>query len=170
MMVFAAVAVEPHRGWELRADCRYIDRSAASTIDLVVVESTSPDVSDTAIVRGYRDRHSAGLRVLRSFLEGRGVAALRGRFENNGVPETTVTPSNIDFTKWELGAALGWQFSERVSGTAAYSHYFIPPREVNDSLHQPLAEPSLDAFNHPSPTGTYDATSDYLTLSMSVTL
>jgi len=70
----------------------------------------------------------------------------------------------------ELGTALQWSFSERISGTAAYSHYFIPPREVDDSLHQPLAEPSLDAFNHPSPTGTYDATSDYLTLSMSVVL
>ena len=33
-----------------------------------------------------------------------------------------------------------------------------------------VAEPALDAYNHPSPTGTYDATSDYLTLSLSALL
>jgi hypothetical protein len=170
LMVFTALAFEPHPRWELRFDHRFINRAAASSTDLVVVEATSPDVMDTTLVKGYYDRQSFGLRLARSLAEGRGRAALRTRYENNSVPEQTVTPSNMDFQKLEIGLAGSWALSRRVLLTGQVSHYFLWSRRVDESLHRPLAEPSLDEFNHPSPTGTYTGVADYVAFWMSVLL
>jgi MYXO-CTERM domain-containing protein len=170
LMTFAALAVEPAQGWELRADYRFIQRSHNPDLDIDVVEATSPDVKDTLVVRGYQDRHSLGLRLAHRLLEGRGLVAARARVEPNSVPENTVAPNNVDFDKLELGVAGRLLLSPRVALVAMYSHYFMPAREVDDSLHQPLTEPTLDAFNHPAPTGTYRATSDYLALALSVSM
>jgi|GEM_PF-6309502 len=95
------------------------------------------------------------------------MAALRLRYENNSVPETTAAPNNLDFDKYEVGAASRVLLSKRLSLVAMYSHYFIGDRMVDESLHQPTAEPTQDAINHPSPVGRYSATSDYLALYLS---
>lgn len=170
LMVFAAAAVEPADGWELRADYRFLDRSQVSDVNIIVVEATSPDVKDTNVVRGYRDRHSVGLRASRRLLEGRALVAARARYEPNSLPESTTAPNNLDFDKLELGLAARFALSARTSLVGMYSHYFMPDRVVDDSLHQPLAEPTLDAFNHPSPTGTYGATADYVAFALSVAM
>jgi hypothetical protein len=167
-MAFTAVAVEPAPQWEIRADYRYLDRSAIGDLYLDVVKASSEDLKDTAIVRGYTDRHSFGLRLSRLIMDGRGLAALRARFEPNSVPETTVAPNNVDFDKYELGLVARMFLSERVSLVGQYSHYFMPSRLVDESLHQPLAEPELDSFNHPAPTGTYGGTADYVAFSLSI--
>jgi len=167
-MAFTAVAVEPAPQWEIRADYRFIDRSAIGDLYLDVVKASSEDLKDTAVVRGYQDRHSFGLRLSRLILDGRGLAALRARFEPNSVPETTVAPNNVDFDKYEMGVVARMFLSPRVSLVGQYSHYFMSSRLVDESLHQPLAEPELDSFNHPAPTGTYGGTADYVALSLSV--
>ncbi|HUH03166.1 MAG TPA: outer membrane protein transport protein [Kofleriaceae bacterium] len=170
LMTFAALAVEPARGWELRADYRFLQRSRSSDLNIEVVAATSPDVKDSLVVRGYDDRHSLGLRVATRFLEGRGLLAARARIEPNTVPEETVAPNNVDFDKLELGIAARYLLSPRVAVVGMYSHYFMPSRLVDESLHRPLTEPSLDAFNHPAPTGTYAATADYLAFVLSVAM
>ena len=162
LMTFAAVAVEPAYGWEVRADYRYLDRSEVADMNVHGTAATSEDVKDTALVRGYRDRHSFGLRASRLVGAGRGLVAARARFEPNGVPETTAAPNNLDFDKLELGVAGRYLMSRNVWVTVFYSHYFMAPRTVDDSLHQPLVEASLDTYNHPAPVGTYSATSDYV--------
>lgn len=170
LMTFAALAVEPAQGWELRADYRFLQRSKSSDLNIDVVAATSPDVKDSLVVRGYDDRHSLGLRVATRFLEGRGLVAARARLEPNSVPEETVAPNNVDFDKLELGVAARYLLSRRVAVVGMYSHYFMPSRLVDESLHQPLTEPSLEAFNHPAPTGTYAATADYLAFVLSVSM
>lgn len=170
LMTFAALAVEPAHGWEVRADYRFLQRSSNSDLNIDVVAATSPDVKDTLVVRGYEDRHSLGLRVATHFLEGRGLAAVRARLEPNSVPEETVAPNNVDFDKLELGVAARFLVSPRVAVVGMYSHYFMPSRRVDDSVYRPLTEPSLDAFNRPAPTGTYAATADYLALVLSVAM
>jgi long-subunit fatty acid transport protein len=167
LMVFTAVAVRPADAWEVRADYRYVDRSSMANSDLAVVEATSPDVRGTPIVRGYNDRHSIGLRGSRELRDRRLRLALRLRYENTTVPEQTFTPSNVDFAKYELGAIASFSLTSRYLLTGQYSKYLIPSRHIDDSLHRPLAQSSLDAYNHPSPTGRYQATSDYLLLQLS---
>jgi long-subunit fatty acid transport protein len=170
LMTFAAIAVEPADRWEVRADYRFIDRSAAGNLHFDIEEASTEDVRDTMVVRGYRDRHSLGLRASHAFLEGRGLGALRARWEPNTVPESTVAPNNLDFDKVELGAALRFWISPRAAVVGQYSHYLLRGRTVDDSLHQPLAERELDAFNHPAPTGEYQAAADYLAFMLSVVM
>ncbi|HTM21467.1 MAG TPA: outer membrane protein transport protein, partial [Kofleriaceae bacterium] len=170
LMAFAALAVEPADRWELRADYRYLDRSASSNLHFDVQEATSEDVRDTLVARGYHDRHSLGLRASHAFLEGRGLGALRARWEPNSIPESTLAPNNLDFDKVELGAALRFWISRRAAVLGQYSHYLLRGRTVDQSLHQPLAERELDAFNHPSPTGDYSAAADYVAFVLSVVM
>ncbi len=167
-MAFTAIAVEPAPLWEVRADYRFLDRSSISDLYLDVVKASSDDLADTAVVRGYQDRHSFGLRLSRLLYGGRALAALRARLEPNSIPESTVAPNNLDFDKLELGVAARMFLSGNVSVVGMYSHYFMPTRVVDESLHQPLAEPELDSFNHPSANGTYGASADYLAISLSV--
>ena len=167
LMVFSAVAVEPEPGWEVVADYRFIRRSQAPNTDLVVSESTSPSVDDTAVVRGYNNRHSVGVRASRDF-EAKGLlAALRIRYESSSVPEETLSPSNLDFHKVELGAAAAYSLSDRVDVIGQYSRYILARQRVTSSLNGPVAEPSLAAFNKPSPTGEYSGASDYLAFGVS---
>jgi MYXO-CTERM domain-containing protein len=170
LMGFAALAVEPVDRWEVRADYRFINRAAASDLYFDVDESTatSEDVKDSAVIRGRNDRHSFGLRVAHSFR--RGLVAVRGRYEPNSIPDETIAPNNLDFDKLELGLAARLHVSRKVSLVAHYSHFFIASRTVESSLHQPYTEPTLEPFNHPTPTGTYGATSDYVALLLSVAM
>lgn len=167
LMAFAAVAVEPTPAWELRADYRFADRSALDTTDVVVTETDSSFLRDTAIVRGYRDRHSFGLRGLHHLA--RGSFGLRARLETNGIPDEYATPANLDFTKLELGAAVHWQLGERLGLTGHYAHFELLERQ-GASHFGPMGHRALDAYNRPSAAGTYRGVSDYLLLFLSMRL
>jgi len=134
----------------------------------LVSEATSPNVTDTRLVRGYTDRHGVGARISRSFSERRGILAIRGRWERNTVPDVMITPSNIDFKKYELGAALRWKLSPRLAVSSQVSHFFIPARTIDESLYQSTSEPTLDAFSKPSPLGRYTARAEYFAVWMSM--
>jgi hypothetical protein len=60
----------------------------------------------------------------------------------------------------EIGLALQWQIVDELSLLVQYSHLFLIDRDVQTSLHRPLTQPSLAAFNHPSPTGHYTGSAD----------
>jgi long-subunit fatty acid transport protein len=167
LSIFSAIAVRPTQGWEIRVDHRFLDYSSVANTDVIMVEATSPELKDTSIVRGYNDVHSVGLRLGHMFSTGRGRAALNGRWERNKVPELTATPSNLDFNKYELGAALQWAFNGQFAMTGQYSHFFLTGRQVDESLHRTLADPNLDAYNHPAPLGSYDGAADMFSLFLS---
>jgi hypothetical protein len=57
-----------------------------------------------------------------------------------------------------------------ISMSFEYQHYFLVARDIETSLHRPLSQPSLAAFNHPSPTGRYSGTADRLQLGFNVHL
>jgi hypothetical protein len=90
--------------------------------------------------------------------------AAYGAFQNNTVPDLTLAPNNIDFDRIELGLAARVQIVEQLSVTLQYTHVFLPDRTITESLHRPVAQPSLTAFNHPSPTGTYTGSAETLRL------
>lgn len=169
LMVFSAIAYEPAPRWELALDYRFLGRSTVPNTDVIVTEATSDLVSDTAVVRGYRNRHSLGARASHRIELAPVLAALRVRYESNSVPEETMSPSNVDFHKIELGGAAIWSITPRVDVIGQYSRFILARRSVDDSLNRPLAEPSLAAFNKPSPTGSYRGVSDYLAFGVSTT-
>ncbi|MBT8495360.1 MAG: outer membrane protein transport protein, partial [Deltaproteobacteria bacterium] len=167
LSVFSAVSITPTANWEIRVDHRFLDYSSVANTDVIMVEVTSPDLKDTSIVKGYNDVHSVGLRLGRSFYGGRGRAAMSSRWERNKVPELTATPSNVDFNKYEVGAAVQWAFSRRFAMTGQYSHHFLTSRDVDQSLHRTVADPNLDAYNHPAPLGSYNGAADTFSLFLS---
>ncbi len=167
LSVFSAISVNPAKNWEVRLDHRFMDYSSVANADLLIAEATSPDIKDTALVKGFRDVHSVGLRLSRVLMGGRGQTALIGRWESNKVPELVATPSNVDFNKYELGAAVQWMVSRRVSVIGQYAHFFIADRTVDENLHRTTLDANLDAYNHPAPMGTYRAASDTLSVYLS---
>lgn len=164
LMIFSSVAWEPAAEWEVMADYRFLRRSSAANTDILVTESTSDLVGDTAVVRGNDDKHGVGLRLSRLFDEVGITAALRLRYESNSVPRETTSPSNLDFAQYEVGGAAAWAVTDGVELMGQYSRFFLDGRDVDESLNRPLAEPALAAFNKPSPTGEYSGVSDYIAL------
>ncbi|MEM9191774.1 MAG: outer membrane protein transport protein [Myxococcota bacterium] len=159
MNIYAAVAYRPSQRLEVAAEYRYINRASQPSLLVDITKATSNLVEDAVLARAYRDQHTVSLRGEYSVVDELRVA-LFGRYTNNTVPENTTSPSTLDFTKWELGLAVRWQISQTVGITAQYSHFIIPDTVVRNSLHRPLAQPSLATFNHPRPTGTYSVNAD----------
>ncbi len=169
LAVFAAVAFQPARAWELEADYRFHDSSAETEMDIRLSETTSPDIRSTELVRGTRDQHSAGVRARYSAMSDRLAVAARVRVENNTIAESVYTPSNIDFQKLEVGAGASWRATENVSVVTHYSHYFLTSVDVDESLYRPVSVASLDAYNHPVPFGRYSGTADQLCVALATT-
>jgi long-subunit fatty acid transport protein len=163
---FTAVSVQLDPLWDLTMDYRFANTSDQTSFDVLLSETTTPDLKDTEVIKGTRDRHSIGARARRSFAEGRGVGIVRTRYENDTVTEITTTPNNADFHKLELGGGVRWQISRRIELTGLYSHFFVFDKEVRSSLHRPNTLTSLDPYNHPTPTGRYSAGADKLTVSL----
>lgn len=168
LAVFMGVAYEPARTWEVSADYRFLNYAETSNTDILISESTSPDLKDAQVVRGRKNRHSIGLRLNKSFLSDRAVVALRGRYENNRVAERTFTPSNMDFQKVELAATVRWVVSQRWAIAAQYSKFLMSSVTVDESLHRSVTDSNLDAYNHPAPLGTYTAAADMLSLGLTL--
>ena len=91
-------------------------------------------------------------------------------FQNNTIPEGTTAPNNLDFHRFELGAAARWRIVRELSVMLQYSHLFLVDLNVQTSLHRPLTQPSLADFNHPSPTGVYAARADTVRLGLALHL
>ena len=80
----------------------------------------------------------------------------------------TTTPNNADFHKIEVGAGGQWRLNNRMRLAAFYSHYIIFARDITQSLHQPNTIKALESYNHPVPTGRYDAGADKLTVTLGI--
>ncbi|MBT8494167.1 MAG: outer membrane protein transport protein [Deltaproteobacteria bacterium] len=166
LAAFSALSVQLSPRWDAAVDYRFANNASGTSFDVLISDATSPDIQDTEVVKGTRNRHSAGLRLRRTFANGRGVGLGRARYENNTVTEITTTPNNADFHKLELGAGVAWQLSKRTLLMGQFNHYLIFDREVRTSLHQPTTVRSLEPFNHPTPTGKYSAGANSLTVSL----
>jgi long-subunit fatty acid transport protein len=169
MLVTAGVLVRPEERWEIALDYSFEHRSSQPSLDFVVTQATSPSIADTQKVQGYRDRHGLNLRVAFSPIERLRLAVLAA-FESSSVPDEVFTPNNMDFDKWIAGLAVHWRMTTGFSMSFEYQHYFLVPRDIETSLHRPLSQPSLAAFNHPSPTGRYSGMADRLQLGLNVHL
>jgi hypothetical protein len=103
-------------------------------------------------------------------LDGRLLGGVRARYENDSIPERVTTPSHMDFDKVELGGVVSWALGRHTALLAQYSHFFLVGETVDESTYHPIAERGLEAFDKPSPTGTYGGAADSVTLFFSAQL
>jgi long-subunit fatty acid transport protein len=156
LQLMLGASAYPHPQVELAADYRFEHLSSQPNFNVRIIEATSDAIDDTTKVQAYRDRHSVFFRATYLPIPELRVAIFAS-WNSNTVPDSTAAPNNLDFDRFELGLAVRWRIVREVSVTAQYSHLFLPDRNVTQSLHRPLTQPSLAAFNHPSPTGVYSA-------------
>ncbi len=170
LAVFGAVSVIPADSWEISVDYRFLNYASTTNSDIIISQATSPELKNTAVVRGNKNRHSIGFRTAKGILNQKAVVAIRGRYENNYVAERTYTPSNLDFEKIEVAAIVRWSVSDRVAIAGQYSKFFLFTETIDESLNRSLADPNLDAYNRPAPLGTYSADVDLVSLGISVAI
>ena len=169
LVLHAGVSGRPHPMVEIAGQYRFEHTSSQPNFNLRVTEATSDSVGDSSKPQAYTDRHTAMLRVaVLPVPELR--LALFGSFQNNTVPQDTTAPNNLDFHRVEVGLAARWRIVDEVSVMLQYGHTFLLDNHVETSLHRPLTQPSLAAFNHPSPTGVYSGSADQVRLGVALHL
>jgi long-subunit fatty acid transport protein len=169
LQLFCGMTGRPHPQVELSTGYRYENMSSQPELNLRILAATNEAITDNTKVQGQEDRHAVMLRA--AFLPVPELRlALFASFTSNTVPEDYAAPNNIDFDRFEIGLAAQWRIVREVSVMAQYSHIFLPDRNIEQNLHRPIAEPSLAAFNHPSPTGTYAANADTVRIGVALHL
>ena len=167
--LIVGLSATPHPMVEIAANYQFEQLSSQPNFNTRISETTSPDIMDTVKPQAYLDRHRAFLRVAVMPIPELRIAA-HGVFQANTIPENTFAPNNIDFHRVEVGLAIRWRVADAVSILAQYSHIFLIDQVIDESLHRPLTQPSLTAFNHPTPTGTYSGAADTVRLGMVIHL
>jgi len=154
---------------ELGLNYIFENSSSQANFNLVITEATSQTIEDTTKPQAYTNRHRVQLRVAYLPIEQLRVLAF-GSIQTGVVPDLTMAPNNIDFDRYEIGLAARWHIVEQFSVMVQYSHVFLAERTITDSLHRPVIEPELTAFNHPSPTGTYSGSANQIRLGLGLHL
>lgn len=160
-------SARPHEMVEIAASYRFENLSSQPNFYTRIAETTSGSITDSIKPQAYADEHRAFVRVAVLPVPELTVAA-HGVYQSNTVPDSTVAPNNLDFHRVEVGLAARWRIVEELSVMVQYSHLFLVDRNVTESLHRPLTQPSLAAFNHPSPTGRYTGAADTIRLGLTV--
>ncbi len=165
----AGVSVYPVPNVELGLNYVFENTASQPNFNLIITEATSDAVENTTKPQAYTNRHRLQLRA--AYLPVEQVRLIVfGSFQTNIVPDLTMAPNNIDFDRWELGLAARWRIVDAFSVYLQYSHVFLPDRNITQSYHRPVSQPSLVAFNHPSPTGTYSGSADIVRLGLNLHL
>ncbi len=169
MVVLAGVSARPVDGLELALAYQFEHTSADPNRDVYVTQAISGNVENAVKPQAYLNRHRVSLRVEYAPIPTLELALL-GVYQSSTVPDLALTPNNMDFAGISVGVAARWRIVESFSVTLQLNHTFLVDHVVTESLHRPVAEPSLAAFNHPSPTGRYSGTVDAVRLALALDL
>ncbi len=169
LIFFFGVSARPHPMVELAAYYQFEHTSSQPNFNLDVSEATSEAITDQSKPQAYLDRHRVlvrgGVYPVEELL-----LAIHGAYQSNTVPDETAAPNNLDFHRVEVGANARWRIVPELSLLLSYSHIFLIDRDVTTSLHRPVTQPSLAAFNHPSPTGRYHGSANTVRLGLALHL
>lgn len=168
LLLIAGVSARPHEMIEIAANYQFEHTSSQPNSIIRVTETTSVSpIPDPVKPQGYVDRHRVFLRfALIPIPELR--IAIHGVFQSNTVPEDVLAPNNLDYHRVEIGLAVRWRVVEELSLTVQYGHLFLLDHNVEMSLHGPVTQPSLAAFNHPAPTGLYTGAANSIRLGVAL--
>ncbi|MGE0786674.1 MAG: OmpP1/FadL family transporter [Sandaracinaceae bacterium] len=167
MQIFFGVSARPHPMVDLGVYYQFEHTSSQPNFNLTVTEATSESIENQSKPQAYVDRHRVHLRAGVLPIPELLVAA-HFTFQSNTVPDETLAPNNMDFNRIELGLTARWQLIDEVSLLLSYGHTFLIDRDISTSLHRPVTQPSLAAFNHPSANGTYSGSADIVRLAVGV--
>lgn len=158
LFLFGA-SVRPHPAVDLAAYYQFEHASTQPNFNLDVTEATSEAITSQARPQAYVDRHRVLFRA--AFLPVPELRlAVHGVYQSNTIPDETLAPNNLDFDRVEVGATARWRIVDELSVLLQYSHIALVDREIDSSLHRPVTQPSLAAYNHPSPTGRYSGSAN----------
>ena len=169
LIMVGGVSVRPVPELELAAHYQFEHLSSQPTFDIVITEASSESIGNTTKPQAYMNRHRVAVRLVHQPIAPLRLAVF-GSFQSNTIPEQTTAPNNIDFDRFEVGLAAHWQALDDLGVLVQYSHIHLADRVVDESLHRPLTQPSLAAFNHPSPTGTYGGSAHTIRLGLALRL
>ncbi|MFK7984710.1 MAG: OmpP1/FadL family transporter [Sandaracinaceae bacterium] len=169
-LLFGA-AFRPHEMVQITTQYRYENQASQPNFYVRVDEATrtSDSLTDNVKPQAFVDRHQVFLRVSVFPIPELRIAAL-SMFQTNSAPEATTAPNTLDFNRLELGLAARWRIAPEFSVMAQYSHTFLFDTNVDESLFRPVAQPSLTAFNRPTPTGVYSGAANSVRLGVALHL
>lgn len=169
MLVLFGASARPHETVELAAYYQFEHASSQPNFNLIVTERTSDLLTNQSRPQAYVDRHKVFFRA--SFFPVEELQlALHVSYQSNTVPDETMAPNNMDFDRIEFGGAARWQIVPELSVLVQYSHIALVDREITNSLHFPVAQPSLAAYNHPSANGRYTGHANTVRLALGLHL
>ena len=95
----------------------------------------------------------------------------RAIFDRAAVPDSAMSPNNIDFDTLILGANLAWQPSAAVPLRVglSYSNYVATPRTITTnafSLDLDPTDPAQDRYRFPTMNGTYQMSQSRIGVSL----
>lgn len=167
MLVLFGVTARPHEAVELSAYYQFEHASTQPNFNLIVTEATSDLLTNQARPQAYVDRHRVFFRA--SFFPVEELQlAVHAAYQSNTVPDETMAPNNLDFDRIEVGGAARWQVVPEFSVLLQYSHIALVDREISTSLHRPVSQPSLAAYNHPSANGRYSGAANTVRLGVAI--
>ncbi len=169
MVIVAGLSARPVPQLELGLQYQFDQNSTLPNLNVTITEASSSVIENTVKPQAYTDRHRVSARVAYAPTPSL-LLAVVGAIQTNAIPDLTMAPNNLDFQRFDLGFAVRWQLAEHFSVLVQYCHTFLGERDIDESLHRPVAEHSLAAFNHPSPLGTYTGDANAVRLGLTLTL
>lgn len=157
MMVTAGLWIAPTPRLELAADLHWIQKSKMGVMLVEMRKSSTALITDQLMVKRVDDAYTVGLRGSYRLTKTL-VAAVRGEFTSNTMPDRYTTPVSLDFNKfhWQVGAS--WRAASWLEVVFEVGHTLLFPRTIRDSAFAPNANPTTPeevGLDKPSPEGRY---------------
>ncbi len=159
-----AIAVDVHPNVEFMAQVRFINQSAAEIISGVVTERSSTLLPGALSIPAiHNDEWTAILRIV-GRIKDRARLGFSLEYITASVPESFMTPSNLDFNvlSFNLGAQVRvWR---QLSLGASFSQSVVFARDITKSS---FANENIEPYNLPDPSGRYSGNNERVGLDVS---
>ena len=172
IIILAGAAVFPTPKLEVALDFIWMQTSTDPIEQNTVVFTNNELISDQITFNVKMDHYQFGARGAYRLLE-QLVAGLRVEFRPIKIPELYAMPVSVDFNRLSVHLGVTWRATRWLTVLCEYAHHFTFTRHIQKSLFAPNAHPTTadeQAFDKPSPTGTYSVDTDHLAIGVMVHL
>ena len=172
IIILAGAAINPVERLELAVDFLWMQTSTDPIEQNTVVFANNTLISNQVTFNVKKDHYQFGARGSYRVLE-QLVAGLRLEARPIKIPELYAIPVSIDFNRLSIHVGVTWKATDWLTVLCEYAHHFTFTRTISQSLFGPNASPTTadeNAFDKPSPTGTYSVDTDHLAIGVMVHL
>ncbi len=166
IIILAGAAINPTPKLELAADFLWMQTSTDPIEQNTVLFTNNTLISDQMTFNVKKDHYQWGARGTYRVLE-QLVAGVRIEVRPIKIPELYAMPVSVDFDRLSVHVGATWRVTRWMTLLLEYAHHFTFTRTVSKSLFAPNAYPTTpdeQAFDKPSPTGTYKVSTDHLAI------